>query len=180
MSDSILVGYATRYGSTQQVAEAVAATLRESGLEVDLQPMREVRTLEGYSTVVLGAPLYIGSLHKDAQRFLSRYRESLTERPPEGIRPEGIRVAIFALGPTRTDDEWQGARAMLDKELARFPWLAPVALEMFGGKYDPAKLRFPDNLIAALPASKLIGKRSFAGSYLPPNISRATGVSQGN
>ena len=36
MSDSILVGYATRYGSTQEVAGAIAATLRESGLEVDI------------------------------------------------------------------------------------------------------------------------------------------------
>jgi menaquinone-dependent protoporphyrinogen oxidase len=61
--------------------------------------------------------------------------------------------AVFALGPTRRDDEWQGARAQIDQELAKYPWLAPVALELFGGKYDPAKLRFPDNLIASLPAS---------------------------
>ena len=53
MSDSILVVYATRYGSTQEVAEAVAGTLRERGLEVDLQPMRNVRSLEGYRAVVL-------------------------------------------------------------------------------------------------------------------------------
>ena len=144
MSNSILVAYATRYGSTQEVAEAVAATLREDGLEVDLQPMRKVRTLEGYRVVVLGAPIYIGSLHKDAQRFLAQHREALSEQP----------VAIFALGPTHQDEkEMQGSRAQLDKELAKFPWLTPVALEMFGGKYDPAKLRFPDNLIASLPAS---------------------------
>ncbi len=31
MSNSILVAYATRYGSTQQVAEAIATTLREAG-----------------------------------------------------------------------------------------------------------------------------------------------------
>src|SRR5439155_16364683 len=54
MSASVLVGYATRYGSTQEVAEAVAATLRERGLEVDIQPMREVRTLERYRAIVLG------------------------------------------------------------------------------------------------------------------------------
>ena len=151
MSASILVAYATRYGSTQEVAVAVAAMLRERGLEVELQPMRKVRTLAGYRAVVLGAPLYIGSLHKDAQRFLSRYRESLMERPPEGIR-----VAIFALGPTHADEmEWLGSRAQFDKELAKYPWLNPVALEMFGGKYDPAKLRFPDNLLEALPASPM-------------------------
>ena len=54
MSASVLVAYASRYGSTQEVAEAVAATLRECELEVDSQPMREVRTLERYSAVVLG------------------------------------------------------------------------------------------------------------------------------
>ena len=146
MSTSILVAYATRYGSTQEVAEAVAATLREHGLEVDLQPMRKVRTLERYHAVVLGAPIYIGSLHKDAQRFLSQHREALSRRS----------VAVFALGPTHDDEkERQGSRAQLDKELAKFPWLTPVALEMFGGKYNPAKLRFPDNLIASLPASPL-------------------------
>lgn len=31
----VLVGYATRYGSTQEVAEVLATTLRECGLEVD-------------------------------------------------------------------------------------------------------------------------------------------------
>ena len=153
MSDSILVTYASRYGSTQEVAEAVAETLRERGLEVDLQPMRKVRTLEGYYAVVLGAPIYIGSLHKDAQRFLAQHREALTKRPPEGIR-----VAIFALGPTHDDEtEMQGSRAQLDKELAKSPWLTPVDLEMFGGKYDPAKLNLPDRLLASLPASPLHG-----------------------
>ena len=146
MSDSILVVYATRYGSTQEVAETVAGTLRESGLEVDIQPMRTVRTLEGYRAVVLGAPIYIGSLHKDARRFLSQYREALSERP----------VAVFALGPTHDDEEErQGSRAQLDKELAKFPWLTPGALELFGGKYDPAKLSFFHKLLTSLPASPL-------------------------
>jgi menaquinone-dependent protoporphyrinogen oxidase len=147
MSTSVLVGYATRYGSTQEVAEAVTATLRECGLAVDIQPMREVRSLAGYSAVVLGAPLYMFRWHKDARRFLSRHREALIERP----------VAVFALGPVHDpydEKEWQDSRAQLDKELAKFPWFTPVALEMFGGKFDPAKLRFPINLLAGQePAS---------------------------
>jgi menaquinone-dependent protoporphyrinogen oxidase len=80
-------------------------------------------------------------LQKDARRFLSRHREALTTRP----------VAIFALGPFNNEEkEWQAVRAQLDKELARFPWLVPVAKEVFGGKFDPAKLRFPYNLVPAL------------------------------
>jgi menaquinone-dependent protoporphyrinogen oxidase len=146
MSASVLVAYATRYGSTQQVAESIAATLREGGLEVDLEPARQVRILERYSAVVLGAPLYIGAWHKDAVNFLSRHRLALAQLP----------VAIFALGPTHTDEqELQGARDQFDKERGKFPWLAPVACQVFGGKYDPAKLRFPDSLLAKLPASPL-------------------------
>jgi menaquinone-dependent protoporphyrinogen oxidase len=149
MSTSVLVGYATRYGSTQEVAEAVAATLRECGLAVDLQPLRQVRTLAGYNAVVVGAALYMFRWHKDARRFLSRHRQALTERV----------VALFALGPVQdphNEEEWQNSRAQLDKELANFPWLSPVALQMFGGKYDPEQLRFPISLFAGNePASDL-------------------------
>jgi menaquinone-dependent protoporphyrinogen oxidase len=163
VSASILVTYATRYGSTQEVAEAVAATLRERGLEADLQPVKQVRTLAGYGAVVLGAPLFMFRWHKDALRFLSRHREALTERP----------VAVFALGPTHDpydEEEWQDSSSQLDKELAKFPWFTPVALEMFGGKYNPAKLRFPINWLAGkVPASDLrdwTAIRAWAGSLI--------------
>jgi menaquinone-dependent protoporphyrinogen oxidase len=147
MSGTILVAYATRYGSTQEVAEAVAATLRERGLAVDIQPMRDVRTLDQYSAIVLGAPLYMFHWHKDALHFLARHREALTQRP----------VAIFALGPFHAEEkEFQGSREQLDKELAKFPWLTPQAITIIGGKFDPQKLTFPHNMIPALknmPAS---------------------------
>jgi len=164
MSPLVLVGYATRYGSTQEVAEAVAATLRECGLEVDIEPMRKVRTLAGYSAVVLGAPLFMFRWHEDALRFLSRHREALTERP----------VAVFALGPVHDpydEDEWQSSHDQLDKELAKYPWLTPVALEMFGGKYDPAKLRFPVNLLAGKESASDLRDwaaiRAWAGDLKP-------------
>lgn len=147
MSSLVLVGYATRYGSTQEVAEEVAAALRESGLEVDIRPLREVQTLADYSAVVLGAPLIMFHLHKDALRFLSRHREALMKLP----------VALFALGPVHDpydEKEWQGSRDQLDKELAKFPWFKAIALEVLGGKFDPAKLSFPINVLAgAAPAS---------------------------
>ena len=146
MQIKVLVAYASKYGSTQEVAGAIAATLRESGLVVDLEPMREVKALEEYTAVVLGAPLYMLRWHKEARGFLSRHREALKERP----------VAIFALGPFHDEEEeWKEAREQLDEELAKFPWLTPIAIEIFGGKFDPAKLRFPDNLLALLPASPL-------------------------
>ena len=141
MPTSVLVAYATKYGSTQEVAEAVAAALRESGLKVDVHPAREVRGLEGYDAVVLGAALYMYKWHKDALGFLSKHRKALAGRP----------VAVFALGPVHVphdEKEWQGSRAQLDKELAKHSWLKPVAVEILGGKFDPTKLSFPWNKFA--------------------------------
>lgn len=150
MSVSVLVAYVTRHGATQEIAETVAASLREGGLEVDVQPAKTVRSLAGYGAVVLGAPLYMFHLHRDARRFLSRHRRDLMERP----------VAIFAGGPFGVGEgnEWEEVRASLDKELARFPWLSPVAVEVVGGKFDPDELRFPYSWLPALkqiPAADL-------------------------
>ena len=70
MQIKVLVAYASKYGSTPEVAEAIAAPLRENNLEVDLKPMREVKTLEKYTAVVLGAPPYLLGWLKDAHSFL--------------------------------------------------------------------------------------------------------------
>jgi len=149
MDKKVLVAYASTHGSTQEVAEAVAATLRVHGLTVDLQPARDVRRLQDYSAVVLGAPLYMFHLHKDALRFLSRHQKALTG---------GLPIAIFAGGPIESGDGktpeagdvWQETRKQLDRELAKYPWLSPAAVEVIGGRFDPSGLRLPWSLIPAM------------------------------
>jgi len=146
MQTRILVAYASKYGSTKEVAESISETLHENDLEVDLKPMREVKSLKEYTAVALGAPLYMIHFHKDAHSFLSRHHEALTKLP----------VAFFALGPlSNEEEEWKEVRIQLDKDLAKFPWFRPVEIKIFGGKFDPKNLRFPDNLLARLPASPI-------------------------
>ncbi len=141
MGDPILVAFATRHGSTQEVANAVARALRTEGLDADVTRLRDVRTLEGYAGVVVGAPLQMFRWHKDAIGFLNRFRGVLTTLP----------VAVFALGPFNDEEkEWAEVRGQLDKELAKFPWFAPVERKVFGGKFDPQTLRFPYNITPGL------------------------------
>lgn len=145
-ANRVLVAYATRYGSTREVAEAIAKVLVDSGLEVDVEPAREVSTLHGYRTVVLGAPFYLGRWHTDAQQFLTRNREWLEHRT----------LAVFALGPVSgNEQEQEQAGAQLVQELEKYPWLQPVESVMFGGKYDPAKLTILHRFLTVLPASPL-------------------------
>lgn len=139
MVERTLVVFATMYGSTREVAEAIADAMRGTGLHVDILPAREVRHLGGYGPVVLGAPLIMHRLHSDARKFLSRTRKELQERP----------VAVFALGPCTDDQgEWAECQAQLDAELEKLGWFSPVSTEMFGGRFDPALLRFPLNKFA--------------------------------
>jgi menaquinone-dependent protoporphyrinogen oxidase len=145
MSEKVLVCYATRYGSTGEVADAVGTRLREQGLDADVRPVKEVRSLDGYDAVVVGTPIYLGALHKDMRGWLEAQQAALESRPS----------AIFALGPTSAADDLAEASGQLDKALAKLPWLTPVATQMFVGKYDPARLRLADKLLAALPASPL-------------------------
>lgn len=147
MSSGILVAYATRYGSTREVAERVGATLRAEGLAVDVAPAAGVTDLSGYSAVVLGAPYYINKMLKEATAFLERHRAALETMP----------VALFALGPVRASDDMAEARKQLDGTLAKLEWLKPVATEMFVGKYDPAVLRGLDKLVTKPKASPLHG-----------------------
>ena len=77
-------------------------------------------------------------------------------------------MAVFALGPVTDpykEEEWQGARAQLAKELAKVPWLKPAALEIFGGRLDPQKLGFPMKLFAGADAGQRY-RRSGGGARL--------------
>ena len=127
---SILLTYASRFGSTQEVAATITVSLREAGLEVELLPMQEVESLERYDAVVLGAAIYNGKWNVVAHQFVSQHQEALTKLP----------VAIFTLGPlSASEAAKRNSRRQLDGELAKYPWLKPVALEIFAGKYDPSK-----------------------------------------
>lgn len=142
MAGTVLVAFATMFGSTREVAEAIASALRDAGAEVEVRPAREVKGLDGYGAVVLGAPLIMHKLHKDARSFLSRHEKALTSLP----------VAIFALGPVkvpRDEEEWRVCQSEFDGVLAGLGWLKPVATALFGGRFDPALLKFPFNVMAA-------------------------------
>jgi menaquinone-dependent protoporphyrinogen oxidase len=68
-------------------------------------------------------------------------------------------VAVFALGPVHNphdETEWKASQSQLDNELAYYPWFEPIAIEIFGGKYDPARLGFPLNMMTGKePASDI-------------------------
>jgi menaquinone-dependent protoporphyrinogen oxidase len=153
VSQAVLVAYATKKESTHEVAEAVAARLRDLGHDVDVRPAAEVGTLAPYGAVVVGGALYAGRWHRDARRFLATHRDELARRP----------VAVFAMGPAKLEPaEVEGSRKQLDRALASEHDLEPVSVTIFGGVIDPAKLRFPLNRMPAADARDWDAIRAWA------------------
>lgn len=136
-----LVTYATKKGSTREVAEALGLRLEGHGLSTTLLPAAEIDELDDFDAVVVGGALYTGRWHADARRFLKEFREPLA----------GMQLAVFAIGPlTTSEEDVAGARKQLDRALAKTPELEPVSVAIFGGAVVPDKLHFP---FSRMPAS---------------------------
>jgi menaquinone-dependent protoporphyrinogen oxidase len=81
MSHKILVTYATRSGSTAGVAQAIAETLAESGVQVDIRPMQDVTDLAPYRAVVAGSAIQDGAWLPEAMQFIRAHRAQLAQKP---------------------------------------------------------------------------------------------------
>jgi menaquinone-dependent protoporphyrinogen IX oxidase len=81
----ILVAYSTNSGSTGEVAQAIADELTLAGHSAEARAIAKVTDLNGFDTVVIGAPMIFG-WHAEARRFLRRHRKELA----------GKKAALFA------------------------------------------------------------------------------------
>jgi menaquinone-dependent protoporphyrinogen oxidase len=144
----VLVAYASKYGSTREVAQAVAKRLEERGVATEVRPARDVSGVEQYEAVVLGTAFYFFSMLGEAKRFLRRHAAHLPRD----------RFAMFGMGPVEDEPEqFDGLRDQIAKGLAKFPGLEPAAIGVFGGVLVHDRLRFPDNMPAmkAVPENDL-------------------------
>jgi menaquinone-dependent protoporphyrinogen oxidase len=126
MTKRILVAYASRAGSTAEVAEAIGRTLRDGGREVDVRPVQELEDLAGYDGLVLGSAIWAGKPLPEALQFATTNRDALERMP----------VAYFALCEILRDDN-------PETRMRAQPYLdplrsikEPVAAELFAGKKD--------------------------------------------
>jgi menaquinone-dependent protoporphyrinogen oxidase len=78
---TVLVAYASRRGSTREVAERIAARLEAYGFEVHRDPLLGREGVARFDAVVLGSPVYSGHWEDEAIGFVRRNAAVLTGRP---------------------------------------------------------------------------------------------------
>jgi menaquinone-dependent protoporphyrinogen oxidase len=138
MMNKILVTYATRAGSTVEVAATVAEELRAEGATVDVLPIKIVRDVNGYDAVVVGSAIRMGQWLPEAVQFVKTHRSTLA----------GIPTAYFLVSGFLREDTpemRQKVLAFLDpvREI-----LEPISIGLFAGKIDFSKLSWLDRTIA--------------------------------
>jgi menaquinone-dependent protoporphyrinogen oxidase len=157
MTESILVAYATKKGSTKEVAEVIAEHLDDRGLATTLAPAGEITDLTAFDGIILGGALYMGRWHPEARSFVKRHRKALAAVP----------LAVFAMGPlTMEESDVAGSRKQLDHALAKTRDVQPISIAIFGGVVDPAKLRFPFSHMPASDARDWEAIRAWADELL--------------
>lgn len=81
MPEKILIAYASRTGTTVGVGEAIGKTLRNSGAQVDVLPMAEVRDLAAYGAVIAGSAIQSKQWLPEAMQFMRTHQTVLREKP---------------------------------------------------------------------------------------------------
>ena len=68
--------YDTSYGNTKKIAETIAETVKESGIEVDLFDVKTVEkfSAKDYSFLVLGSPTKFGTMSLTVRFFLGKVK----------------------------------------------------------------------------------------------------------
>jgi menaquinone-dependent protoporphyrinogen IX oxidase len=71
-----IVIYDTSYGNTKKIAETIAETLKESGMEADLFHVKNVKKLSAkdYNFLVLGSPTKFGTMSFAIRFFLGKVK----------------------------------------------------------------------------------------------------------
>ena len=77
----VLIGYASRFGSTRDIAIRIADTVRARGNDVDVRSIDEIPDLDQYDAVVFGSGVYDGSWTKEATELMRRHANVLARKP---------------------------------------------------------------------------------------------------
>ena len=174
----ILITYATMTGSTLEVAQAVGEEITRGGLQVEILPINQVKDLESYAAVVVGAPMIMG-WHRTALGFLKKNRKAFQRIP--------LAVFVMAMSLTKTGEtSVEGVPVYLDEKLPKPPEkegslsfreryarlsnylrpilqatrpVKPVSIGVFGGRLDYGRLKWWGVLFAMLIVRAPAGER---------------------
>lgn len=149
--NKVLVAYASKCGSTGEVAQAIAQQLCAHGATVDVRRVEEVNDVAEYDAFVVGSAIRMGNWLGEAKHFVETNADTLRAMP----------TAFFTVHMLNTDDSEES-------ETNRAAYVAPIhaimqpqAEAFFAGKIELGKMTFLDRMISKMMKAQDEDKRDW-------------------
>jgi len=136
----ILVAYASQFGTTGEVAEAIGKILCQGGATVETKWVKNVKDLKNYDAVIIGSAIQYDRWMPDAAEFVTANQNILSKLP----------VAYFftcLVLSKQTEKAEHKAIVYSDKLYSLVPQVKPVSVGRFAGVLDYSKMSFFFRLI---------------------------------
>jgi menaquinone-dependent protoporphyrinogen oxidase len=117
---AILVAYATKHGSTKEIAEVIGQRLRDHEHRVDVRSAETIADVSAYDAAIIGSAVYMFRWQKEAMNLLKRNVTELRQRP----------TWLFSSGPTGGSKEADAALEELRRSATDFPAPKEVQQQM--------------------------------------------------
>lgn len=138
MNTRILVTYASKAGSTGEVADFIGQTLCANETTVDALPISDGVELSRFDAVIVGSAIRMGRWLGEAVKFVETNQAALSQVP----------TAYFTVCLTMKDDTEENRHEVATYMEPVCEILEPVDIGMFAGKVDYSKLSFLERLLA--------------------------------
>lgn len=137
MSKKVLVAYATKCGSTIEVAQAIGDTISQNGVSVDVKPIKEISDISGYDAAIVGSAIRMAQWLPEATDFIKSHQSQLNKMP----------TAIFSVHILNLDNNPESLQERLAYTKSIKEILTPKAEAFFAGKIDQSQLSFFERLL---------------------------------
>jgi menaquinone-dependent protoporphyrinogen oxidase len=131
---TLLITYASSYGSTYEMARRLATQLQDEGHAIELCPVEDVHTLQAYEAVIVGSPIHCGLWARPMHQFLYRVRNELQTRP--------LYVWITCMRILEPEGYEHAQKYYVTPELRAVPSVRSI--EVFAGRVVPSELSWQE------------------------------------
>lgn len=148
----VLITYKSHTGTTKEAAEIIQDVFISKALDVELLEISEVKSVDKYDLIIIGAPINGMQWLPEASNFVSKHEITLNKK----------KVACFALSYIINDGRkfWKNRLRNNFKNICQL--VDPIDTMIFGGKVNqrmPALARFIFGLSKEAPVDYRDNKR---------------------
>ncbi len=152
MNDKVLIAYASKCGSTGEVAQAIADELTKRGLAVDVRLAGKVKSLAGYRAVIVGSAIRMGQWLPEAVQFVEQNAAALRAMPN----------AFFTVHMLHTGDDAESRQARAAYLDGVHKFMTAQSEVFFAGKIELARMSFLDRMISQAMKAQDEDRRDWA------------------